>query len=375
MALPLLATKPITTNARVANFLVANEESPRQLSGLAPARDAAAIDAVIEQAYRQIYFHAFKVDRDPVLEMRLRSGQINVRDAVRRTISLDQGDKSYRLDDEIATLAIASNGLLAVDTRASVAMRLTRVRDIDGVVWHVPNGEIRRVGNKSQGWAVVNIDVPLNIFQESAEVEIPDPDPAVMQRAPGDLNALDQALDLLLAAKRPVILVGQGGLIGEAFAQLRPTPREPRHHGAHRHVEYLGDFQIRMIFEVKQHQRRAERLVHAQERLHHGRPVEVVHHGRADRGQLVLDGFQLVLRETRRAAARLEEFAMQRREQPGLDLGAVAELLALGGPEEKRLLRQVTRLGHAAGEAQRKAVKRLIVVAHQLLEIQFFHAG
>ena len=55
----------------------------------------------------------------------------------------------------------------------------------------------------------VNIDVPLNIFQESAEVEIPDPDPAVMQRAPGDLNALDQALDLLLAAKRPVILVGQ----------------------------------------------------------------------------------------------------------------------------------------------------------------------
>jgi len=49
MALPLLATKPITTNARVANFLVANEESPRQLSGLAPARDAAAIDPVIEQ--------------------------------------------------------------------------------------------------------------------------------------------------------------------------------------------------------------------------------------------------------------------------------------------------------------------------------------
>ena len=62
----------------------------------------------------------------------------------------------------------------------------------------------------------VNIDVPLNIFQETAEVEIPEPDPLVMQRAPGDLNALDQALDLLLAAKRPVILIGQGGLIGEA---------------------------------------------------------------------------------------------------------------------------------------------------------------
>lgn len=66
----------------------------------------------------------------------------------------------------------------------------------------------------------VNIDVPLNVFQETAEVEIPDPDPLVNQRAPGDLNALERALDLLLAAKRPVILVGQGGLIGEATAVL-----------------------------------------------------------------------------------------------------------------------------------------------------------
>ncbi len=49
----------------------------------------------------------------------------------------------------------------AIGTVENVTLRLTRVRDIDGVVWHVPNGEIRRVGNKSQGWAVVNVDVPL----------------------------------------------------------------------------------------------------------------------------------------------------------------------------------------------------------------------
>ena len=49
----------------------------------------------------------------------------------------------------------------ATGTVENVTLRLTRVRDIDGIVWHVPNGEIRRVGNKSQGWAVVNVDVPL----------------------------------------------------------------------------------------------------------------------------------------------------------------------------------------------------------------------
>jgi acetolactate synthase I/II/III large subunit len=66
----------------------------------------------------------------------------------------------------------------------------------------------------------VNLDVPLNVFQETAEVDIPDPDPAVRQRAPGDLQALDQTLDLLLGARRPVILAGQGALIGEATEVL-----------------------------------------------------------------------------------------------------------------------------------------------------------
>jgi len=108
MALPLLATKPLTSNARVANFLVANEESPRQLSGLVPVRDAAAVDALIEQAYRQIFFHAFKVDRDPVLEMRLRSGQITVRDFVRQLLLSDKFrcdfyrcNSNYRIVEQI----------------------------------------------------------------------------------------------------------------------------------------------------------------------------------------------------------------------------------------------------------------------------------
>jgi len=66
----------------------------------------------------------------------------------------------------------------------------------------------------------VNLDVPLNVFQETAEVTVPDPDPRVKQRFPGDLQALDQALDLLIAARRPVILAGQGALIGEASEAL-----------------------------------------------------------------------------------------------------------------------------------------------------------
>ncbi|GAA3299911.1 MULTISPECIES: mechanosensitive ion channel family protein [Dactylosporangium] len=46
-------------------------------------------------------------------------------------------------------------------TVEAVGLRITTVRDGTGVVWYVRNGEIVRVGNKSQGWAVVNIDVPV----------------------------------------------------------------------------------------------------------------------------------------------------------------------------------------------------------------------
>ena len=40
-----------------------------------------------------------------------------------------------------------------------VNLRTTQIRDVDGTVWFVPNGEIRRIGNKSQQWARTVLDV------------------------------------------------------------------------------------------------------------------------------------------------------------------------------------------------------------------------
>lgn len=74
MALPLLATRPITQNARVNNFAIGSDEAPRP---------QVSVDEPIEQAYRQIFFHDFKVDREPMLEMQLRNGDISVREFVR----------------------------------------------------------------------------------------------------------------------------------------------------------------------------------------------------------------------------------------------------------------------------------------------------
>lgn len=41
----------------------------------------------------------------------------------------------------------------------SVGIRITQIRSVDGTLWFVRNGEILRVGNHSQGWARVIIDL------------------------------------------------------------------------------------------------------------------------------------------------------------------------------------------------------------------------
>jgi moderate conductance mechanosensitive channel len=49
----------------------------------------------------------------------------------------------------------------ATGTVENVTLRITRVRDVNGIVWHIRNGAIETVGNESQGWARAVIDFPV----------------------------------------------------------------------------------------------------------------------------------------------------------------------------------------------------------------------
>ncbi|MGB6057093.1 MAG: mechanosensitive ion channel family protein [Microthrixaceae bacterium] len=59
-------------------------------------------------------------------------------------------------------------GSPAVGVVERVTLRSTRVRDINGTVWHVANGEIVRVGNKSQNWSRAVVDV---VISPAADVD------------------------------------------------------------------------------------------------------------------------------------------------------------------------------------------------------------
>jgi phycobilisome rod-core linker protein len=81
VAIPVLAYAPSSQNQRVAPLGARNDEliiystddlfSPSDMGNL------------IDAAYRQIFFHAFKWDREVALESQLRNRQITVRDFIR----------------------------------------------------------------------------------------------------------------------------------------------------------------------------------------------------------------------------------------------------------------------------------------------------
>jgi len=60
----------------------------------------------------------------------------------------------------------------ATGTVEEVSLRVTRLRDGTGVVWYIRNGEIVRIGNKSQGWATALVDIPV-AYSENLERVLP----------------------------------------------------------------------------------------------------------------------------------------------------------------------------------------------------------
>ncbi len=61
-------------------------------------------------------------------------------------------------EDQLGVGDVVDTGF-ATGMVESVGIRVTQLRDVNGTVWFVRNGEILRVGNMSQGWSRVIIDL------------------------------------------------------------------------------------------------------------------------------------------------------------------------------------------------------------------------
>ena len=67
----------------------------------------------------------------------------------------------------------------------------------------------------------VNLDIPYNVFQEEADVELPPPSNVGRAHRPGASDAdVAAALDLLAAAHKPVFFIGHGATLSEAGPEI-----------------------------------------------------------------------------------------------------------------------------------------------------------
>jgi small conductance mechanosensitive channel len=78
---------------------------------------------------------------------------------------------SMLLEDQYGVGDVVDLGA-ASGTVEAVGLRITKIRDARGVLWYIRNGEVVRVGNKSQGWAMVVVDVPIGFASTDQAVEV-----------------------------------------------------------------------------------------------------------------------------------------------------------------------------------------------------------
>lgn len=87
----------------------------------------------------------------------------------------------------------------AVGTVERFSLRSTVIRSLNGTVWHIPNGEITRVGNLSQVWSMALVEVSV-AYQTNLDVAI-----AVMTRTAEQVVGEQEFADTVL---EPPVVTG-----------------------------------------------------------------------------------------------------------------------------------------------------------------------
>jgi small-conductance mechanosensitive channel len=94
------------------------------------------------------------------------------------------------------------NAGVATGTVEAMTLLTTRLRDVNGVVWHIRNGTIESVGNESQGWSRAVIDYPVPYEEDLARIR------ALMEQAADGLYREGGWKELML--EKPEVWGAQG---------------------------------------------------------------------------------------------------------------------------------------------------------------------
>lgn len=137
------------------------------------------------------------------------------------------------LEDQYAVGDVVDAGD-ATGVVEKITLRTTRLRDVNGTVWHFPNGEIRRVGNLSQEWSRALLDIGVaygsdvdeasGVILEIAKDMAQEPDYERLFLAPPEVWGVEA-----MAADAIVIRLVIKTLPGEQWAISRELRRRIKH--------------------------------------------------------------------------------------------------------------------------------------------------
>ena len=125
----------------------------------------------------------------------------------------------------------------AMGTVEEITLRITRLRDLTGIVWYVRNGEILRVANRSQGWTLAIVDIPVAYKEDLERVR------DVIDRVGQEMDADPAFDDVLLGVPT---YAGVESVTGDAVfvritAKAAPTQQIPASRAIRERVKVAFD--------------------------------------------------------------------------------------------------------------------------------------
>jgi len=127
-------------------------------------------------------------------------------------------EDQFGVGDTVEIGSATGGAQTVAGTIEAITLRTTRVRDVQGTVWYIPNGEIRRVGNKSQQWARAVVDLTVPLDADLAVVE------EIVADVADDLKARGEVGDQMIGAPEVWGLesIGPEGMVVRLVAKTLP---------------------------------------------------------------------------------------------------------------------------------------------------------
>lgn len=106
----------------------------------------------------------------------------------------------------------------AAGTVEEVGLRITRLRSLNGTVWFIPNGEIRRVGNQSRLWSRAMVEIRIDFGVDVARAET-----ALLEAATTAIARKEIAPNVIGAPIVPgVESIARDAIVLRVLVQVRP---------------------------------------------------------------------------------------------------------------------------------------------------------